>query len=161
MHSTSFTNADAPLRGHNLWRIDPTGQFWKCHAAAVGKGAGNVEAMFLRKVEKWKRDGMETEQRRLAEDQTQELESLVNTLTNKDVRGYFRTLSFEEAMVLACRCCASALKLSKEQLVDSNFFEESGIQGLIIRKMKDKEAVYNEMIHPDIIKEAMKQSLET
>jgi len=41
--------------GHNIWRIDPTGQFWKCNAAAVGRGAGNAEATFLRQVGKWKR----------------------------------------------------------------------------------------------------------
>ena len=38
--------------GHNIWRIDPTGQFWKCNAAAVGRGAGNAEATFLRQVGK-------------------------------------------------------------------------------------------------------------
>mmetsp|Transcript_23780 Transcript_23780/g.28057 ORF Transcript_23780/g.28057 Transcript_23780/m.28057 type:complete len:453 (+) Transcript_23780:41-1399(+) len=150
--------------GHNIWRIDPTGQFWKCNAAAVGRGAGNAEATFLRQVEKWKRGkklGLEQADHESTEDQTGDLDSLVNNLTNNDVKGYFQTLSFDEAMVLACRCCASALKMSKKKSIDSNFLEESGIQGLIIRKMKRRETVYHEMIHSDIMKEAMKLALET
>ena len=44
LHST-LSKVELPVLGHNLWRIDPTGQFWKCHAAAVGKGAGKYFMM--------------------------------------------------------------------------------------------------------------------
>ena len=112
-------------------------------------------------MESWKRAGeAESEQRGNENDQSQDLESLVNNLTDKDVEGYFRTLSFEEAMALACRCCASALKISKEQLVDPSFVDEIGIQGLIIRKMKKQEVVYHELIHSDIMKKAMRLAVE-
>jgi len=156
LHSSS---KEPPVMNHNLWRIDPTGQFWKCSAAAVGKGAGNAEATFLRQVEKWKSEGeLESEKRGIkkTQDQIQDLETLVKVLTNKDVKGYFSTLSFEEAVILACRCCASAMKLSDKQLVDPGFFDESGIHGIIIRKMKKRETVHHEMVHSNIMKEAFK-----
>jgi len=164
MDYNSLPKAEQSVLKHNIWRIDPTGQFWKCNAAAVGRGAGNAEATFLRQVEKWKRGkqlGLEKAGSESIEDQTQDLESLVNNLTNNDVEGYFQTLSFDEAMVVACRCCVSALKMSKKKIYDSNFFEESGIQGLIIRKMRRNEKVYHEMIHSNILKEAMRLALET
>lgn len=31
------------IENDNLWRVDPTGQFWKCRAACVGKGAQLAE----------------------------------------------------------------------------------------------------------------------
>lgn len=35
---------------HQLWRIDPTGQFWNCHAAVVGREADKVEEAIVTKL---------------------------------------------------------------------------------------------------------------
>jgi len=38
-----------------LWRVDPTGQFWRLHASAVGRGGMKIEAELLQHVQRWKK----------------------------------------------------------------------------------------------------------
>lgn len=64
----------------SLWRVDPTGQFWKCNAAAIGRGAHAAEA---------------------------HLQELVSARDGKD--DFFSNLSSRQALSLACTCIEKAL----------------------------------------------------
>lgn len=64
-----------------LWRIDPTGQFWKCDASAIGKGSRQAEAYLLEMV----------------------ADSKV------DVSQYFSSLTSCQALVVACECIQKVL----------------------------------------------------
>jgi len=148
-----------------IWRIDPTGQFFNCHAAAVGRGAGNAEATILEHVAKYKRQ-LESERSNL--DNDEDIQSLLTTLTNNEVKSCLQTLSFEDATVLACRCCAQALKLSFTADDDNDdddlmvMLNDIGIQGVLIRPRTNDEPtqkVIHELVHPVILREAMRLAL--
>eukprot|EP00986_Skeletonema_menzelii_P011743 scaffold6160_cov104-Skeletonema_menzelii.AAC.1 len=51
-HETEQNDNDDKLC---LWRVDPTGQFWKCDASAVGRGTVEVEEELLNRVRQWKK----------------------------------------------------------------------------------------------------------
>jgi 20S proteasome alpha/beta subunit len=66
----------------SLWRVDPTGQFWKCNAAAIGRGAHAAEA---------------------------HLQELVSARTEEANDDFFSNLSCRQALSLACACIEKAL----------------------------------------------------
>jgi 20S proteasome alpha/beta subunit len=35
------------IQPDHLWRVDPTGQFWNCKAACIGRGAGLAETYLI------------------------------------------------------------------------------------------------------------------
>lgn len=70
------------LGNRELWRIDPTGQFWKCHAVAVGAEADRVEEILYQRL--W--DGAQ---------------SFHNGTT---IQQYMYILTPDEALKLACDC---------------------------------------------------------
>ena len=51
--NSNNSNPNQMLQNH-IWRIDPTGQFWNCHAARVGRGSGLAERLLLKLVVFWK-----------------------------------------------------------------------------------------------------------
>jgi 20S proteasome alpha/beta subunit len=62
--------------------VDPTGQFWKCNAAAIGRGAHAAEA---------------------------HLQELVSARTEEANDDFFSNLSSRQALSLACACIEKAL----------------------------------------------------
>jgi 20S proteasome alpha/beta subunit len=34
----------------SIWRVDPSGQFWKCRAAAIGRSRPKVEALLVKRL---------------------------------------------------------------------------------------------------------------
>lgn len=96
-----------------LWRVDPTGQFWNCDAAAIGRGAGAAEAWLLRRVLEytmvqrhvtdWKRDfGVD-------EDAKEETEFIAGYLTSEDVRDFANGLNATDALALLQQCLVETL----------------------------------------------------
>ena len=66
-----------------LWRVDPTGQFWKCDAAVIGRGAGAAEAHLM---------------------------NLISARGHgSDVSFFFTNLSSREALSTACECIGKVL----------------------------------------------------
>jgi 20S proteasome alpha/beta subunit len=65
-----------------LWRIDPTGQFWKCNAIVLGRDADKAEeALYKRLVEADEEDG-----------------------PKKELEEVLREMTGEEAMEVLCDC---------------------------------------------------------
>merc|ERR1739848_162658 len=120
----------------SIWRIDPTGQFWDCHAACVGRGAGIADHTILKHVKRWKykKEGEEEEEDSLTEDSSVEFQAT----TKEDVKAYLESLSFEDAIILACECFVDVLRLNvnkkkemKQQYVVNEAIMMNGIQGLV------------------------------
>ena len=90
-----------------LWRVDPTGQFWRLDASAVGRGAINIESELIERIRRWKiekqiqqQNEKHTEQRH---DNTLENVDECNIFHN-DVREYLGTLSLNQAVEVAKNC---------------------------------------------------------
>jgi hypothetical protein len=49
-HHFNSNNRSSTHLNTKLWRVDPTGQFWDCEAAAIGRGAELAELWLLRHV---------------------------------------------------------------------------------------------------------------
>jgi hypothetical protein len=142
----------SPKYKNSIWRIDPTGQFWQCHAAAVGKGAGLVEGAMLQYVQKWKNKNsnvdtnsdidadadVDTDKSKKMDmnDSTNDidndcddddLETLLTSISNQDVIECFQDMSFDDAIKFACDCICKVHKVSNR-----DDFEKVGIEGILI-----------------------------
>ena len=106
-----------------IWRVDPTGQFWKCEASAAGYGTLEVEAELLSRARAWKKsitmkdDESSTESkttrrtRTLNGKEVDEDEEMMNDgiISNEDVRMYLASLTEEEAVKVASDCLTDGL----------------------------------------------------
>ena len=94
-----------------LWRVDPTGQFWRLDASATGRGCYEVEKEFLRHVNDWKK-GTNGGSAQLEgnNDQPEVEEGDSSTLIhNNDVRAYLSSLSANDAVKLATDCLVNGI----------------------------------------------------
>ena len=73
-----------------LWRIDPTGQFWNCHAAVVGRQSDRVEEALVTTL-------LERIQETKAQD------SQVVT----DMGTFLQSITCDEALSMICGCLQS------------------------------------------------------
>lgn len=74
------------VMGQNeLWRIDPTGQFWNCHAAVVGRQSDKAEEALVTKL----------------------LDRMGATNDSTDMGAYLKTLKCDDALELICGCLQS------------------------------------------------------
>jgi len=113
-----------------IWRVDPTGQFWKCEASAVGMGTMEVEAELLNLVRLWKKQQQQQQQNRrnVAKDgitisSNNNVESTFMTYdddemnqvstTIEDVRSYLASLTEDEAVRIASDCLVNGLMKCK------------------------------------------------
>lgn len=71
--------------------MDPTGQFWKCHAVVLGRDADRAEEALYQKL---------VEQQRVEEDDDKKDSSG----TPLDLGEFLETLDSDEAVRLACDC---------------------------------------------------------
>uniref|UniRef100_A0A7S0AR99 Uncharacterized protein n=1 Tax=Minutocellus polymorphus TaxID=265543 RepID=A0A7S0AR99_9STRA len=107
------SEGDAPCK---IWRIDPTGQFWSCDVAAVGRGAGVAESSLLKEIArrmKSSTDVKDTETNEEEENDDGEIEEAMASLTNQDVKKFLLSLSMDEAIALAQKC---VLKVYENEL---------------------------------------------
>ncbi|KAL7549187.1 hypothetical protein ACHAWF_012453 [Thalassiosira exigua] len=82
-----------------LWRVDPTGQFWRVDAAAVGRGALDAESELQTRVRRWKSKKADWEH-------DNELECAVR---HEDVRAYLGSLTPDEAVQVATDCLVEGI----------------------------------------------------
>jgi len=111
-----------------IWRVDPTGQFWKCDASAVGRGTVEVEAELLSRVRRWKKNEANMKKQRImaeedgssstssvaeeptvssADDDDDEMKQVM--ITNNDVRSYLSSLTEDEAVSVASDCLVDGI----------------------------------------------------
>lgn len=91
-----------------LWRVDPTGQFWRSNASAVGRGSVNAESELLNRVRKWR-----MQQRN--DDGEKECEIL-----HEDVRDYLASLSADEAVEAATNCLVDGIMERRKHLAKTD-----------------------------------------
>eukprot|EP00984_Skeletonema_dohrnii_P038937 scaffold42734_cov161-Skeletonema_dohrnii-CCMP3373.AAC.1 len=109
-----------------IWRVDPTGQFWKCDASAVGRGTVEVEAELLSRVRRWKKNEANMKKQRIVDgssstssvaeeptvlsaddDDDDEVKQVM--ITNNDVRSYLSSLTEDEAVSVASDCLVNGI----------------------------------------------------
>ena len=79
-----------------VWRVDPTGQFWKCQATIVGRGSVLAEAKLMAQLH---------EQSTADNTSTSTNDSTKGEATRVDIKDQLRALGRDEAVVL----CKSAI----------------------------------------------------
>jgi len=96
-----------------LWRVDPTGQFWRMHASAVGRGAANAESELLKRVRSWR---MQNSKEAEEEDHPQrnngdgdDSEKKDDDVRQDDIRAYLGSLSPHEAVKVATDCLVDGI----------------------------------------------------
>lgn len=116
-----------------LWRIDPTGQFYKVIASGIGRGGIYAELELMMYVRRWKRGVLHKQQQLLQlqqqetsptaatttiltrtmeeqdqdEDNDEDNEGIV--ITTNDVRSYLGTLTPNDAIELATDCLVNGI----------------------------------------------------
>lgn len=70
-----------------LWRIDPTGQFWNCHAAALGRGADKAQDELYKQL----------------------LEACGGSSPEDNLVDYLQTWSSDDAIQLVSKCMEQVL----------------------------------------------------
>lgn len=142
----------------NIWRIDPTGQFWNCQAAAVGRGAGIIEGEMMKLVYKWKCEktlnGQEENQMKKndysdCDNDDIDMDKVIESISNYDVQQCLRSLSFDDVVKFACDCIR---KVHEESNIATKNDNMIGVQGILITKNGEKHSRM-EVIHPSIIEE--------
>ena len=83
-----------------IWRIDPTGQFYHCHVAILGRGAGIMEDWFQKHILDEKED--------------------ISSLESTNVQSYFESKSKEEVLNLACQCIQQCLNENDDEIISSS-----------------------------------------
>mgnify|MGYP001104010599 CR=1 FL=1 len=98
-----------------LWRVDPTGQFWRLDASAIGRGCSEVEKEFIRRVKVWKmnRNGSTSGESTNYHDMPELDTSIVR---NIDVRSYLSSLSVLDAVQLATDCLVHGIMIRRSSV---------------------------------------------
>jgi len=101
-----------PSSQRDIWRVDPTGQFWNCHAAVVGRGAGTAESLLLKKIKHFLQ---------LPND---------SFLSPSDACDFLHTLSVDDALLLMYQCIQETLSTKHHDQAQSALLQ--GLQALLI-----------------------------
>jgi hypothetical protein len=82
LHFIFIFQSAAVLLGHRqLWRVDPTGQFWNCHAAVVGRESDRAEEELVTKLlERMKAENV------------------------KELGPFLKSMTCDDALDLVCGC---------------------------------------------------------
>ena len=120
-----------------IWRVDPTGQFWRLHASAVGRGGIKIEAELLQHVQRWKKLEQKLHQKDDEDD--------IIDVSREDIRAYLGTLTVNEAIEVATDCFVKGImssnmkekqSSSNEDILDRKLFENGlrkRIQAVVLR----------------------------
>lgn len=103
-HQERMESSNFPF---SIWRVDTTGQFWECDAAAVGRAAGAAEAHLLRLIS--------------------EKQNKKEGNSNENVQTCLSGMSSKEALSVACQCIVEALKFSKDEGDDDSWKHMKGV----------------------------------
>mmetsp|Transcript_1918 Transcript_1918/g.2986 ORF Transcript_1918/g.2986 Transcript_1918/m.2986 type:complete len:137 (+) Transcript_1918:1-411(+) len=68
----------------SIWRVDPSGQFWKCRAAAIGRSRSKVEALLVKGLLPSNNNGTNTTSNDAAEKATSYDDDAVRVLTQDE-----------------------------------------------------------------------------
>ena len=107
---------------HHIWRIDPTGQFWKVDAAAVGRGAGAIEATILRHVYDYtvRHENENSNSLEIIDNDHDTDQALIQSrVSNHHVRSFLSDMSVEDGLILACRLLVQSLPTTRNNKVES------------------------------------------
>ena len=90
-----------------------------------------------------------------------EYEELIKTISQSDVENYLQSLSFDEAVILACECIVRALRLQgggddDDKNVVDEMIHRLGLQGVVLSKGNDGRT---EHINPQILRNALKRAV--
>jgi len=116
----------------SLWRVDPTGQFWRLDASAVGRGATNVESELLRRVRSWRTE-QPTKQRHSGDDSEWD-----DILQQEDVRGYLGSLSVEEAVEVAKDCLVDGILMGRRKQQQQRLARNDGKDGRVLMEQLEQ-----------------------
>ena len=103
------------LGGKEIWRIDPTGQFWKCHATVIGQDADHGEETLHRRLMEGISSLSEQQQQQQQQRQQRQL----------TIPEYLNSLSYDEALQLAKEVMESRLQNQLQQLQQTTFSSKS------------------------------------
>jgi len=109
-----------------IWRIDPTGQFFKCDMVAVGRAAHIAESYLIRFCLHRMLGISEEDDDKEPEDESEiSMQEVVDQeyLINSDIQKVCNSLSTTQALKLAYRCISKTL--SKQTSVQTSFTGES------------------------------------
>jgi 20S proteasome alpha/beta subunit len=108
LNATAVVFGDTPGQGQNgdLWRVDPTGQFWQCTAVVVGRRADVAEADLLDRLAQ--RVGVAALPTHDADD-TETTTTTLRRPSPATLRRCLAELTQEEALALAAACIREAL----------------------------------------------------
>jgi len=120
-----------------LWRIDPTGQFYKVIASGIGRGGIYAELELMKYVRRWKRGAIYKQKQQLLSQRHQETLATTATLltttmeeqdedddeedegiviTTNDVQSYLGTLTPNDAIELAIDCLVNGIVASSSTI---------------------------------------------
>lgn len=139
-------NRSRRRRRLSIWRCDPTGQFWDCHAAAVGRGAGGAEGEIMAHVAAAKMG------KNLGDEEKENVEEMIAMISPQDVRDYLSGMSFEDAVILACQCIKRSLRL--EKLTGKDIVHRMGIQGVLLHASSSEGVIRRELVDLTVLHEA-------
>lgn len=90
-----------------IWKVDPSGQFWSCHAAAIGRGAGLAESLLLEELsEKVASDLDERDGEEDGGDKDSDGRQSSESMSSEEVKACLTSLSVDDAIEIACKCIA-------------------------------------------------------
>lgn len=111
-----------------LWRVDPTGQFWDCEAAAIGRGARSAESWLMRHLfnitSDSRRNNIQENDTTNIVDQPEKmgndtyisddeiLQDDSSEMSNDRVKIYIENLTDTEALILLKKCITETLSTS-------------------------------------------------
>jgi hypothetical protein len=75
------------------------------------------------------------------------------------LQEYLESMTFDDAILLACKCVRSALNLQTMNVDD--ILRQVGLQGVLVhsRKGSSSEVSNQEYIHPEILRSGLKKVL--
>lgn len=92
-----------------IWQVDPTGQFWQCHVAVVGRAAERAKSHLLELIQEQMAASDHTTTT------TTTAAATATTTSNDSIVSFLGNLSIPEALNLACRCIQSSSLRSKKE----------------------------------------------
>lgn len=94
------------MSSQELWRIEPTGQFWQCLASAVGRKSTVIEKLFFDKLLSLYQKKLQTKRK----GSKQHFASKITEPNRQELLQFLLDLSIEEVLTLCTQCIVYALR---------------------------------------------------
>lgn len=139
------------VQDDQLWRIDPNGQFWKCHAAVLGRAATvRIEEQLLAFLMK-RHASMDG-----STDMSTNSDADLLVLTHIEVQNLFGKISEDDAMEAAADALFNSLSLTlpnkreqeqaTEEALDDDKLRGRHFLGMIVSKSKSRLLLHREIV---------------